>query len=44
MVNARATCRQAFFPTLAGGWSAEFKDPQGHVLSMYQPADKPQKR
>jgi predicted enzyme related to lactoylglutathione lyase len=27
-----------------GGWSAEFKDPEGHVLSMYQPADKPRKR
>jgi glyoxylase I family protein len=24
-----------------GGWSAEFKDPEGHVLSMYQSADKP---
>jgi glyoxylase I family protein len=27
-----------------GGWSAEFKDPEGHVLSMYQSADKPRKR
>jgi predicted enzyme related to lactoylglutathione lyase len=27
-----------------GGWSAEFKDLEGHVLSMYQPADKPRKR
>ena len=27
-----------------GGWSAEFKDPEGHVLSLYQPADKPRKR
>jgi len=27
-----------------GGWSAEFKDPSGHVLSMYQSADKPRKR
>jgi glyoxylase I family protein len=26
-----------------GGWSAEFKDPEGHLLSMYQPADKPRK-
>jgi predicted enzyme related to lactoylglutathione lyase len=27
-----------------GGWSAEFKDPEGHVLSMYQSADKPRQR
>ena len=27
-----------------GGWSAEIKDPEGHVLSMYQSADKPRKR
>ncbi|WP_129790784.1 VOC family protein [Sphingosinicella sp. CPCC 101087] len=27
-----------------GGWSAEFEDPEGHVLSMYQSADKPRKR
>lgn len=27
-----------------GGWSAEFKDPQGHVLSMFQSASKPRKR
>jgi glyoxylase I family protein len=27
-----------------GGWSAEFKDSEGHVLSMYQSADKPRKR
>ena len=27
-----------------GGWSAEFKDPEGHVLSIYQSADKPRKR
>jgi len=27
-----------------GGWSAEFKDSDGHVLSMYQSADKPRKR
>jgi len=27
-----------------GGWSAEFKDPEGHVLSMYQAEDKPRKR
>jgi glyoxylase I family protein len=27
-----------------GGWSAEFKDPEGHVLSMYQSEDKPRKR
>lgn len=26
-----------------GGWSAEFEDPQGHVLSMYQSAEKPRK-
>lgn len=24
-----------------GGFSAEFADPDGHVLSMYQPEDKP---
>lgn len=24
-----------------GGWSAEFADPDGHVLSMYQTEDKP---
>ena len=27
-----------------GGWSAEFNDPEGHVLSMYQSADMPRKR
>ncbi len=27
-----------------GGWSAEIKDAEGHVLSMYQSADKPRKR
>jgi len=27
-----------------GGWSAETSDPEGHVLSMYQSADKPRKR
>lgn len=27
-----------------GGWSAEFKDPEGHILSMYQSADVPRKR
>ena len=27
-----------------GGWSAEFEDPAGHVLSMYQSEDKPRKR
>jgi glyoxylase I family protein len=27
-----------------GGWSAEFKDPEGHVLSMYQSAERPRKR
>jgi glyoxylase I family protein len=27
-----------------GGWSAEIKDPEGHVLSMYQSAGKPRKR
>ena len=26
------------------GWSAEIKDPEGHILSMYQSADKPRKR
>ena len=26
------------------GWSAEFKDPEGHILSMYQSANKPRKR
>lgn len=26
-----------------GGWSAEFEDPEGHVLSMYQSAEKPRK-
>lgn len=24
-----------------GGWSAEFADPDGHILSMYQSADRP---
>jgi glyoxylase I family protein len=24
-----------------GGWSAEFADPDGHVLSMYQSAERP---
>lgn len=27
-----------------GGWSAEIEDPDGHILSMYQSADKPRKR
>jgi glyoxylase I family protein len=27
-----------------GGWSAEIQDPEGHVISMYQTADKPRKR
>ncbi|WP_292065031.1 VOC family protein [Brevundimonas sp. UBA7664] len=27
-----------------GGWSAEFADPDGHVLSMYQTEDKPRSR
>jgi predicted enzyme related to lactoylglutathione lyase len=27
-----------------GGWSAEFADPDGHVLSMYQTEDKPRGR
>ena len=27
-----------------GGWSAEFKDPEGHVLSLYQSEDKPRRR
>jgi predicted enzyme related to lactoylglutathione lyase len=27
-----------------GGWSAEFADPEGHVLSMYQSEDKPRTR
>jgi predicted enzyme related to lactoylglutathione lyase len=24
-----------------GGWSTEFADPDGHVVSLYQPEDKP---
>lgn len=32
------------FSHAPGGWSAEFKDSEGHVLSMYQPADQPRKR
>lgn len=27
-----------------GGWSAEFADPDGHVLSMYQTADAPRSK
>lgn len=27
-----------------GGWSAEFADPDGHVLSMYQSEDLPRRR
>ncbi|PST26983.1 glyoxalase/bleomycin resistance/dioxygenase family protein [Mesorhizobium plurifarium] len=27
-----------------GGWSAEFADPDGHVLSIYQPAEAPRTR
>ena len=27
-----------------GGWSAEFADPDGHVLSMYQSEEKPRGR
>ncbi|MFC5585160.1 VOC family protein [Nitratireductor kimnyeongensis] len=27
-----------------GGWSAEFADPDGHVLSVYQPEDRPRSR
>lgn len=27
-----------------GGWSAEFADPDGHVLSMYQLGEKPRAR
>lgn len=24
-----------------GGWSVDFKDPDGHILSLYQDGDKP---
>lgn len=27
-----------------GGWSAEFADPDGHILSVYQPAEAPRMR
>ncbi len=27
-----------------GGWSAEFADPDGHVLSVYQPEERPRSR
>lgn len=27
-----------------GGWSAEFADPDGHVLSVYQPEERPRNR